>query len=55
MKPPSARGTITSPLYRMVKKVLHVADERKKTSLKSYYDTLSDTQKAEIESISMDE
>ncbi len=36
------------------KKVLHVADERKKTSLKSYYDTLSDTQKAEIESISMD-
>ncbi len=35
-------------------KVLHVADERKKASLESYYDTLSDTQKAEIESISMD-
>ncbi len=35
-------------------KVLHVADERKKASLKSYYDTLSDSQKAEIESVSMD-
>lgn len=35
-------------------KVLHVADERKKASLKSYYDTLSDSQKAGIESVSMD-
>ena len=29
-------------------------DERKKASLKSYYDTLSDSQKAGIESVSMD-
>lgn len=36
------------------RKVLHVADERKKASLKSYYDTLSDSQKAGIESVSMD-
>ena len=35
-------------------KVLHVSDERKKASLKSYYDTLSDSQKTEIESVSMD-
>ena len=35
-------------------KVLHVADERKKASLKSYYDTLSDSQKTGIESVSMD-
>jgi transposase len=35
-------------------KVLHVSDERKKASLESYYDTLSDAQKAEIESVSMD-
>ena len=35
-------------------KVLHVADERKKASLRSYYDTLSDSQKAGIESVSMD-
>jgi len=35
-------------------KVLHVADERKKASLKSYYDTLSDAQKTGIESVSMD-
>jgi transposase len=37
-----------------VGKVLHVADERKKASLKSYYDTLSDAQKTGIESVSMD-
>jgi len=36
------------------RKVLHVADERKKASLKSYYDTLSEAQKAGIESLSMD-
>ncbi len=35
-------------------KVLHVSDERNKASLKSYYDTLSDSQKTEIESVSMD-
>ncbi len=35
-------------------KVLHVSDERKKASLKSYYDTLSDSQKTGIESVSMD-
>lgn len=35
-------------------KVLHVSDERKKASLQSYYDTLSDSQKAGIESVSMD-
>lgn len=34
--------------------MLHVADERKKASLESYYDTLSDTRKAGIESVSMD-
>jgi len=36
------------------KRVLHVADERKTSSLDSYYDTLTDEQKAGIESISMD-
>jgi len=36
------------------KRVLHVADERKTTSLDSYYDTLTDEQKAGIVSISMD-
>ena len=36
------------------KKVLYVADERKKASLQSYYDTLSENQKAGIESVSMD-
>ena len=35
-------------------KVLHVSDERKKASLQSYYDTLSDSQKTGIESVSMD-
>ncbi len=35
-------------------KVLHVSDERKKASLQNYYDTLSDSQKAGIESVSMD-
>lgn len=35
-------------------KVLHVSNERKKASLESYYDTLSDAQKAGIESVSMD-
>ena len=36
------------------KRVLHVADERKTSSLDSYYDTLTDEQKAGIVSISMD-
>ncbi len=36
------------------KRVLHVADERKTSSLDSYYDTLTAEQKAGIESISMD-
>ena len=35
-------------------RVLHVADERKASSLDSYYDTLTEEQKAGIESISMD-
>ena len=35
-------------------KVVHVADERKKGSLQSYYDTLSEEQKDGIESVSMD-
>jgi len=34
--------------------VLHVADERKTSSLASYYDTLTETQKAGLESIAMD-
>ncbi len=34
--------------------VLHVAEERKTSSLTSYYDTLTAAQKAEIESIAMD-
>ena len=34
--------------------VLHVAEERKTSSLTSYYDTLTDEQKAGIESIAMD-
>lgn len=36
------------------KQVLHVADERKISSLDSYYNTLTTAQKAGIESISMD-
>ncbi len=36
------------------KQVLHVADERKTRSLDSYYDTLTEEQKAGIESVSMD-
>ena len=36
------------------KKVLYVADERKKASLQRYYATLSEAQKAGIESVSMD-
>lgn len=36
------------------KQVLHVADERKTSSLDSYYDTLTDEQKVGIVSISMD-
>jgi transposase len=35
-------------------KVLHVADERKTTSLESYYETLTDKQKKGIESVAMD-
>lgn len=35
-------------------KVLHVADERKTTSLESYYETLTGEQKKGIESVSMD-
>jgi len=35
-------------------KVLHVADERKTTSLESYYETLTDEQKKGIKSVSMD-
>ena len=34
--------------------VLHVADDRTQDSLKAYYDTLSEEQKAAIESVSMD-
>ncbi len=34
--------------------VLHVADERKTSSLTSYYGTLPETQKAGLESIAMD-
>jgi transposase len=34
--------------------VLHVAEDRKKASLKAFYDGLTDDQKAAIESISMD-
>lgn len=34
--------------------VLHVADDRNQGSLRSYYDTLSEEQKAAIESVSMD-
>lgn len=35
-------------------RVLHVADERKASSLTSYYDTLTEEQKAGLESVSMD-
>ncbi|MEO6202705.1 MAG: transposase [Nitrospirales bacterium] len=34
--------------------VLHVAEERKTSSLSSYYDTLTEGQKAGLESIAMD-
>jgi transposase len=42
------------PVVADGKKVLYVADERKKASLKGYYATLSEAQKAGIESVSMD-
>ena len=45
-------GTVVTD--QLESRVLHVADERKVSSLTSYYDTLTEEQKAGLESVSMD-